>query len=298
AVIEIATAAGLALLGPEERDPLRATSYGAGQLIRGALDRGCRRVFIGLGGSATVDGAAGLVEALGVRLLDSRGQPIGRGGGGLAALAHIDASGIDPRISATKLIALCDVDNVLLGEEGAARVFGPQKGATPPVVEQLEKNLAHLADVIRVDLGLDVRTLRHSGAAGGMAAGLVGMLGATLTAGADRVLDLLRFDEHLHRCDLVVTAEGLLDRQTSGRKAPWAVAARARSRGIPVIALAGGIADGVTAQDLQVFDATLALPRRPMTLDDAMANARPLLVAAAEQLGRLLGVGSALARPR
>jgi len=170
ALIEVARSSGLALLAPHEHHPLVSTSYGVGQLVEAALDRGCRRIDIALGGSATVDGGAGLVEALGVRLLDANGDPLARGGGELARLEHIDVSGIDARVAKTDLVALCDVDNALLGEHGAAKTFGPQKGATPDMVDRLEASLAHFSAVIERDLGRDVRRLRHGGAAGGMAA--------------------------------------------------------------------------------------------------------------------------------
>jgi glycerate kinase len=296
AVIEVALAVGLALLSPGERDPLVASSYGAGQLVVAALDRGARRIFVGLGGSATVDGAAGLVEALGARLLDRNGRAIARGGAGLGDLDRIDIAALDPRLESAELVALCDVDNPLLGETGAARVFGPQKGATPAAVERLEANLERLAAIISRDLGRDVRTLVHGGAAGGMGAGIAGILGATLAPGADRVLDLLRFEERLAGCHLVVTAEGLLDRQTLGRKAPLAVASRARRRGVPVVALAGGIAGDVAPRDFAAFDAILTTAAGPISIEEAMAKAADRMTDAAEQLGRLLALGAAAMR--
>jgi len=291
-VVDVASAVGLALLSAEERDPLVTTSYGAGQLVLRALDRGCRRVVIGLGGSATVDGAVGLVAALGGRFLDGHGSPIAAGGGGLAALERIDLAGLDPRLAQTELVVVCDVDNPLLGERGAARVFGPQKGASPAVVEQLEANLAHLADVIAGDLGRDVRPLAHGGAAGGMGAGIAGMLGGKLVEGADCVLDLLHFEERLAGCDLVLTAEGHLDRQTLGHKGPWAVAHRARRAGVPVIVLAGGVGDEVDSKEFATFDAVLSICARPMPLEQAMARARARMAATAEQVGRLLQLGA------
>jgi len=292
-VVEVATAVGLALLPPEQRDPLVTSSYGAGQLVGAALDHGCRRIIIGLGGSATVDGGAGLAEALGARFCDGRGSLIARGGGGLGALERIDVGALDTRLAGAELVALCDVDNPLLGERGAARVFGPQKGATPPMVERLEKHLERLASVIARDLGRDVRSLSGGGAAGGMSAGIAGILGGTLAPGADRVLDWLHFEDRLEDCDLVVAAEGLLDRQTLGRKAPWAVASRARRRGVPAIALAGGIAGDVTPRDLDVFDAVLATPAGPLSLEEAMAKAKERMIDTAEQVGRLLALGAA-----
>ena len=294
AVVEVAQASGLALLGPGERDPMAATSYGAGQLVLAALDRGCRRIDIALGGTATVDGGAGLVEALGARLVDGQGAPVLRGGGGLAALEHIDLAGMDPRINETAIVAICDVDNVLLGEHGAARTFGPQKGATPDMVSRLEANLARFADVIERDLGRDVRRLRHGGAAGGLAAGLAGILGARLEAGSDFVLERAKIRERLAGKDVVLTAEGRLDRQTLQNKAPHALARAARAMGIPVIALAGGISDDIEADAAHLFDVIVPICPRPMDLEDAMRQARELLAASAARVGRLLRLGGVM----
>jgi glycerate kinase len=298
AVVEVAAAAGLALVPAGQRDPLTTTSHGAGDLIRAALDRGCRRIFVGVGGSATVDGGAGLLQALGVRLLDADGQSIEKGGAGLGNLQHIDAAGADRRIETTEIVVICDVDNPLLGETGAARVFGPQKGASPAAVTRLEANLDRFADVILRDLGRDVRSMKHAGAAGGMAAGIAGVLGGELVEGAERVLDLVRFEDLLTGCDMVVTAEGLLDSQTLGHKAPWEVARRARQRGVPVVVLAGGIADEVTSEAFGIFDAMVPICARPMGLAEAMAKTKERLMATAEQVGRLLSLGAAAVRCR
>jgi len=294
AVIDIASAAGLASLKPEEQNPMVATSYGAGQLVAAALDRGCRRIILGLGGSATVDGGAGLVEALGARLLDARGALIGRGGQGLAGLERIDVSGLDARLVDTEILAACDVDNELLGERGAARAFGPQKGATPEMVRTLEENLARFAEIMSRDLGRDVRHLEHGGAAGGTAAGIAGILGGRLVRGIDLVLDLLCFDERLTRCDLVVTAEGFLDRQTLGNKAPYGVALAAKRRGIPVVIVVGGVSGEANGSEFSVFDAVVPICPRPMPLEEAMAQTADMLARTAEQIGRLLRLGASL----
>jgi glycerate 2-kinase len=296
AIIEVARSSGLALVPEGRRDAMRATSYGAGQLVRAALDRGCRRIVLGLGGSATVDGGAGIVEALGARLLDARGAPIGRGGGGLADLDRIDVSLVDARLRGVDFVLACDVDNVLLGEDGAARRFGPQKGATNAMVEALEHNLARWADVIARDLGRDVRRLAHGGAAGGTAAGVAGILGARLERGIDLVLQLVQFDEHLKGSDLVITAEGRVDVQTLANKAPCGVAYAARRAGVPVVLLAGGLADETTTDAFRVFDAILSITRGPMALEEAVIRARENLTWTAEQLGRLLSIHRSLAR--
>jgi glycerate kinase len=290
AVVEVARASGLSLLGDDERNPMTATSYGAGQLVREALAKGRTRIIVGLGGSATVDGGAGFVEALGARLLDAQDAPVARGGAGLGALARIDVSGLDPRLGAAEVIAACDVESELGGAEGAARRFGPQKGATPPMVAALEANLSHFADVILRDLGRDVRRMPLAGAAGGLGAGIAGILGGRLERGIDLVLSCLRFDDKLAGCDLVVTAEGFVDRQTLGNKAPYGVARAAKRRGIPVVVLAGGTSDDVGSADFAIFDAIVPICPRPMPLAEAMGNARAHLVRAAHALARLLAV--------
>ena len=295
AVIEVAQASGLALLTPPEYRPMTASTYGAGQLVLAALDRGCRHIAIALGGSATVDGGAGLVEALGVRLLDAHGDPVPRGGGGLARLEHIDVSRIDPRISETDVVAVCDVDNVLLGDHGAAKTFGPQKGATPEMVDRLEASLSRVAAVIERDLGRDVRAVKHGGAAGGMAAGIAGILAARLEPGADFVLGRLDIGRRLTGIDVVFTAEGRIDRQTLENKAPYALARAARAAGVPVVALAGDVADDVRADAFDRFDAVVPICPRPMPLEDAMRHAREHLVSAAERVGQTLRVGARLA---
>jgi glycerate 2-kinase len=295
AVIEVARSSGLALLTPAECRPSTASTFGAGQLVVAALDRGCRRIAIALGGSATVDGGAGLVEALGVRLLDANGDPVPRGGEGLARLAQIDVSGIDPRVAEADIVAVCDVDNVLLGERGAARTFGPQKGATSEMVDRLEASLSHLADVIQRDFGRDVRPMKHGGAAGGMAAGIAGILGGRIESGADFVLGRLEIRRRLTGIDVVFTAEGHIDRQTLENKAPYALARQARAAGVPVVALAGGVSDDVRVQEFDRFDALVPICPRPMPLEDAMRHARAHLVSAAERVGQVLAVGGRLA---
>jgi glycerate kinase len=287
AVVEIARASGLVLLSDRERNPMLATSYGAGELIKAALARGCKRVIVGLGGSATVDGAAGLAEALGVRLLDANGAPVPRGGGGLARLDRIDVGSIDPRLRGAEIVVACDVDNELLGEKGAARVFGPQKGATPEMVDALDANLGRLADVIERDLGRNVRKMTHGGAAGGMAAGIAGLLGGRAARGIDLILEALRFEDRVRACNLVVTSEGLLDRQTLGNKGPYGVARAAKRHGVPVVVLAGGLSDEVGHGDFSVFDAIFSICPRPMDLREAMSMTRERMAATAEQVGKL-----------
>ncbi|HTA93341.1 MAG TPA: glycerate kinase [Polyangiaceae bacterium] len=288
AVVDVATASGLALLSSEERDPLVATSRGTGKLISAALDAGCETVIIGVGGSATVDGGAGLLAALGVALLDSDGTAIPSGGAGLARLSRIDLARVHPALARVKLRVACDVDSTLLGPHGAARMFGPQKGANAPAVLELERNLEHFADVIAQLTGRDARRVTSGAAAGGIAAGLYGVLGASLEPGIDLVLETVGFDRALAGADLVITAEGFLDQQSLRNKGPCGVGRWAQRRGVPVIALAGGIADDVRAADFSDFAGMFSICRRPMALEEAMQQAAPLLESAAESVLRAL----------
>jgi glycerate 2-kinase len=287
AVIDVATASGLSLLSSAERDALSATSYGTGQLMQAALDAGAHRVVLGVGGSATVDGGAGILEALGMKLLDADGKQLPRGGGSLARLARLDTSGLDQRAGRVPIDIACDVDSPLLGPLGAASVFGPQKGASPEAMQLLEAGLARLAAVIQRDFGRDVKSVASGGAAGGIAAGLHGVLGARLLPGVDLVLDVVGFDAALAGATLCITAEGRLDRQSLRNKGPFGVARRAATRGVPVVALAGGIEADVTDADFPAFAAMFSICSRPMSLEQAMRDAGPLLAAAAERVVRL-----------
>src|SRR5690606_515448 len=223
AVIEMAAASGLPLVPPDRRDPARATTRGTGELIRAALDRGCRRLIIGIGGSATNDGGAGMAQALGVSFRGRHGRVLPLGGLALRELEAIDLSGLDPRIRETEIVAACDVDNPLYGPRGASAVYGPQKGATPELVEALDQALRRYAEVLYRDLGIDVQAIPGSGAAGGLGAGLVALLGAQLKPGIELVLEALDFRRRLEGADLVIAAEGGVDRQTAFGKAPSGV---------------------------------------------------------------------------
>lgn len=286
AVIDVATASGLALLAPAERDALGATSYGTGELIRAALDASAKRIVLGVGGSATVDGGSGILEALGARLLDGDGKPLPRGGGALGRLSRIDLGSLAPRAREVPIDIACDVDSALLGEHGAARLFGPQKGADTAAVATLESALAHFASVVTRDFGRDAASVTSGGAAGGIAAGLFGVLNARLLPGVDLVLDAIGFDEALSGASLCITAEGLLDRQSLRNKGPFGVAKRGAARGVPVVALGGGIASDVTDADFPVFAGMFSICSRPMPLEQAMRDAAPLLEAAAERVVR------------
>ena len=296
AVVDVATASGLSLLAPAERDALSATSFGSGELLRAALAAGARRIVLGVGGSATVDGGAGIRVALGAGLLTADGQPLPRGGGALSRLARIDVSQLEPRARSVPIDIACDVDSQLLGEHGAARMFGPQKGASPTAVDELEAGLAHFAAIVARDFGREVTAVTSGGAAGGIAAGLFGVLGARLVPGVDLVLDAVGFDAALDGAALCITAEGLLDRQSLRNKGPFGVARRAAAKGVPVVALGGGIATDVTDADFPAFAGMFSICSRPMSLEQAMREAAPLLSAAAERVVRLFSAGAG--RPR
>jgi glycerate 2-kinase len=295
AVIEMAATSGLPLVPPERRDPRITTTWGTGELIRHALDQGCRRLLIGIGGSATNDGGAGMVQALGAHLLDEQGQELLPGGAALARLARIVSETLDPRLRQTIVQVACDVDNPLCGPNGASAIYGPQKGATPIMVRELDDALRHYAEIIKRDLGLDVLDLPGAGAAGGLGAGLVAFLDANLLPGSRMVLDALQLDTHLATADLVITAEGHLDTQTLRGKSVGAVTAAAKARGIPVIVVVGG----VSSEEHMLYEMGIAaivpLPTHPMTLAEAMSSAAPLVSRAAERALRLVGIGSLLA---
>ena len=284
AVIEMAAAAGLALLDPSKLAPMTASTYGVGELILAALDKGAQRILLGIGGSATTDGGMGMAKALGVVFRDAQGSILEANGYRLSEIAEIDTTGLDTRLGAVQIQVICDVDNPLLGARGAATVFAPQKGADTTQVKQLEAGLTHFAEVLDSSLGKDVRNTPGAGAAGGLGAGSIAFLDAGLQPGAELVLDLLHFDEALKGADLVITAEGRLDGQTAFGKAPAAVARRARAAGIPCIAIAGSLGDGMDALDAIGITAAYTLCRGPASLADAMLNAASHLQETATQV--------------
>jgi glycerate kinase len=294
AVIEMAAASGLTLLTEDERDPRIASTYGTGELVRAALDAGCRRIIVGIGGSATNDGGAGMAQALGARLLDDAGQDLPPGGAALARLGRIDASGLDPRLGQCRVLAASDVFNPLCGPQGASLVYGPQKGATPAVAQELDAALNHYAQVIERDLGARVLDLAGAGAAGGLGAGLTAFLGAELVQGAQLVAETVGLRQKLEGADLALTGEGRLDAQTSFGKAPWEVARLAKDCGLPVIAIAGSLAEDREPALDETFDAMVAITPRAMSIQEAMAQGAKLVADAAEGVARLLLVGQRL----
>src|SRR5256886_2721183 len=294
AVIEMAKAAGLALVPAAKRDPRITTTYGVGELLRRAYDEGARRFIVGIGGSATNDAGAGMAQALGYHLLDENGHELPPGGLALKRLARTHVGGVHANWKEAGVDVACDVTNPLTGPSGASAVYGAQKGATPEMVAELDAALKHFAGIIRRDLGVDVEHLPGAGAAGGLGAGLVAFTGARLRPGAEMVMEALRLDERLSGAQLVITGEGRLDSQTARfGKGPAAVARHARQAGIPVVAIGGSIADETELRLL--FDGLEATVVEPGSLDEAIAQARTLLVAASTRVVRLILIGRPLA---
>jgi glycerate kinase len=294
-VIEMAAASGLPLVPEARRDPRLTSTYGTGELIRAALDAGCRHLLIGIGGSATNDGGAGMASALGARFLDQDGNELAGGGAPLARLAHVDITGLDSRLAETSVEVACDVTNPLAGPEGASVIYGPQKGATAAMVEELDSALAHYSQVLESDLGIPVATVAGAGAAGGLGAGLLAFAHATLVPGAQLVLDALHLADTLADTDLVITAEGRLDAQTAYGKAVSAVASLARRHGTPVVALAGAVAASQVELDALGITAALPICDGPLTLGESMERAAPLIEHASASAMRMIAIGIGLA---
>ncbi len=289
AVIEMAAASGLPLVPEEKRNPLVTTTYGTGELIRAALDCGCDRLIIGIGGSATNDGGAGMVQALGASLYDEAGNELPFGGGQLIKLAGIDVTGLDSRLNSVEILVACDVDNPLTGPRGAAHIYGPQKGATEEMVKDLDAGLGHYARLIKKFLGIEVDRERGAGAAGGLGAGLMAFLKGKLTPGIELVMDAVGLEAKLAGCDLVLTGEGKMDAQSAFGKVPVGVARLAKKYAIPVIALAGSAERGEGTQALyrEGISAYFSIVNGPMSLQDAMDNTATLVEEAAAEVMRL-----------
>ena len=286
AVIEMARASGLALVPPDHRDPRTATTHGTGELIRAALDAGYTDIIVGLGGSASNDGGAGMAQALGVRLLDAAGRELPHGGAALARLASIDLGSLDQRVRSARLRGATDVMNPLCGPEGASHVYGPQKGATAEMVAELDDALHHYADVARRELGIDVVNMPGAGAAGGTGAGLAALLKGELLPGADIVCDAVGLNHRLANADLVLTGEGRMDSQTLNNKAPFVVAQRAKGFGVPVIAVVGSLGPGYESVLEHGIEAVEAAATRDMPPKEAIAEADKLVREAAERAMR------------
>ena len=288
AVIEMAKASGLALLNENEKSATLTSTYGTGQLFKFALDQGINNFIIGIGGSATNDGGAGFVSALGAKLYDENGKEVESNGISLSSIRDIDMSNFDERVKNTSVRVACDVTNPLCGNEGASAIFGPQKGANPEEVNLLDKNLLHWASLIKDQLGKDILNVPGAGAAGGLGAGLMAFTDAELSIGANIVLDSLNYDEHLRDVDLVIVGEGSTDKSTQFNKSPVAVAMRAKKLGIPVICLSGSIGEGYSeSRDLGI-SSFFSIVSGPTELKYAIENAHELIVKSTEEIIRSL----------
>ena len=288
AIIEMARISGLALVPQNKRNPYYTTSYGLGEIIKEALDLGYRKFIIGIGGSATNDGVAGMAQALGAKLTDENKKPIDLGGLALNEITKIDISGIDPRINESEILVACDVNNPLCGPNGASFIYGPQKGASPEMVKTLDDALYHFGSQLIRDTGINIMEIEGSGAAGGIGGGMVGFLNAKLKPGIEIVLDSLDFDKSLKNVDLVITGEGQIDFQTVFSKAPIGVAKHAKKYNIPVIAICGSLGENYQDVHSHGIDAVIPIIPKPMDLKNASDNAYELIKNTSEQIFRIL----------
>ncbi|HBR29675.1 MAG TPA: glycerate kinase [Firmicutes bacterium] len=289
AVIEMAAASGLPLV-EEEKNPRLTSTYGTGELMLDALQRGCNKLIIGIGGSATNDGGIGMAAALGVKFLDQEGNPIALNGEGLGQLRRIDVSEKDPRIDRCQVLVACDVDNPLYGEHGAAYVFAPQKGADQAMVEDLDQNLQNYAAVLQKDLGLSVQEIAGAGAAGGLGAGLVAFTPAQLKPGIEIILDAVSFSAIIADADLIITGEGKIDGQSLRGKVPIGIADRAKNSGVPVIAIVGDVGDGLEAIYQRGISAIFSTNRVAVPFSEARLRAHKDLVETSEAIARLFKI--------
>ena len=298
ALIEMAAASGLPMVPPERRDPERTTTYGTGELIAAALDAGCRRLVIGVGGSATNDGGMGAAAALGVRFLDEDGRELPPVGGSLGRIARIDCAGLHPAAREARFTVMCDVDVPLVGPKGATYMFGPQKGGRPEQLARLEAGMEHYCAVLARDVGQDPAHLSGGGAAGGLAAGLMVFLGARLCSGIETVLELSRFEERLDGVDLVITGEGRVDGQSAHGKVLYGVGTACLRRGVPAIAIAGSLGQGAEEVAACGIQAAYPIVDRPMDIGYAITHAEELFSSAAARVFRALKLGTELGRGR
>ena len=287
AVLEMASASGLPLLPLSKRNPWKATTFGTGQMMKHAIQSGCRRIWIGIGGSATNDGGMGMAQALGVRFLNADGNVLGIGADQLEHIDQIDCSGMDPRWVDVELIICSDVTNPLCGSKGASVVFGPQKGANPDMVIRLDQGLTHYAERIHTCLGKEVQDIQGVGAAGGLGAGLLAFCGGRIVPGIQFMMELVGMEEAIRHADLVITGEGRVDEQTSFGKVPSGIGQIAQKVGVPVVCLSGSIGNGVENLYEHGITAMFSVMNSPMTLDDALNNAGTLISLAMENVIRL-----------
>lgn len=290
AVIEMATASGLELVPPDQRDPMKATSWGLGDLIRAVLDDGVSEIIIGIGGSATNDGGAGMIQSLGGKLLDKNGEQIPKGGAGLRELERIDLSEFEPRLAAVRITVASDVDNPLTGEKGASYIYGPQKGAIEEQVRELDENLQRFADVIQRDLAKDVTQVKGAGAAGGVGAALMTFMDAEIRRGGELIAELLDLTEKLKASDLVITGEGGINYQTIYGKTPIVVAKAAKQFDLPVIAIAGSLSEGFESVYEEGIDAVFSILPEIVELETALDQGYENLVKTARNIAALLKI--------
>lgn len=294
AVIEMAAASGLPMVPVDKRDPRVTTTYGTGELIKTALDRGCRDITIAIGGSATNDGGMGAMRALGIRFLDENGEELSGCGNDLARVADIDISGLHSAVKAARFTIMCDVNNPLTGPDGATYTFGKQKGGSPEILDELEQGMIHYAALIREKMGTDVDQIPGSGAAGGLGAAFCVFLKAEMKSGIETVLDLIHFDELLEGVDLVITGEGRIDWQSAFGKVPSGIGNRCRKKGIPAIAIVGGMGDKAEMIFDHGIDSIITTINGAMGLDEALERAEELYAGAAERAFRMVKAGMRL----
>ena len=294
AVIEMARTSGLALVPEQNMNPLISTTFGLGETIKHALNSGFRKFIIGIGGSATNDAGAGMAQALGIHFLDANGKELSFGGAALSKLDQIDLKSLDARALQSEFLVACDVSNPLTGPEGASAIYGPQKGASPEMVDQLDSALRNFGNIISRDIDIDVDKIPGSGAAGGLGAGLTALLGAKLRKGVDIVLDSVNLDSHLKDADLVITGEGQMDYQTVYAKAPIGVAERSSLYGVPVIAISGSLGENYQVVHKHGISAVGAITTSPMPLSDASENASSLISSSVEQALRFMKTGASV----
>ena len=291
AVMEMAAASGLPMVPMDKRDPRRTSTYGTGQMIKDALERGFRDISIAIGGSATNDGGMGAMRALGIRFLAKDGSELSGCGSDLVKVEKIDMSGLDPRVKETSFTVMCDVTNPLCGKDGATRTFGKQKGGTPEILDELEAGMEHYRDVIKAQFGIDLDTVAGAGAAGGLGAALMVYLNGKLKSGIETVLDLIDFDRRLEGVSLVVTGEGRTDWQSAFGKVMQGVGERCKKQGIPAVAVVGSLGEGAEKMFDCGIDSMMTTVDAPMALEDALSNAETLYSRAAERLFRMLRAG-------